>query len=121
MDWKRSFVTQCIHQISDNINKYSDLLRNATDRVSISWVMFLLFGRPAKTQTEEIMIALPPSPHPKILSPRIVCMKVATASAAAIFLLFLFLLLTSCAGFRLPPEESTDNRPRIPGEGDIGE
>jgi hypothetical protein len=33
------------------------------------------------------------------------------------FLIILFLLLSSCAGFRLPPEESTDNRPRIPGSG----
>src|ERR1700693_4826024 len=40
--------------------------------------------------------------------------------AAAIFLVILFLLLSSCAGFRLPPEESTDNRPRIPGSGDVG-
>jgi len=31
----------------------------------------------------------------------------------------LFLLLSSCAGFVLPPEESTNNRPRTPGSGDI--
>jgi hypothetical protein len=41
--------------------------------------------------------------------------------AATIFLLSSFLFLCSCANFRLPPEEPTDNRPRIPGSGDIGE
>jgi hypothetical protein len=39
--------------------------------------------------------------------------------AVSIFLAIWSLLLCSCAGFRLPPEEPTDNRPRIPGSGDI--
>src|ERR1700693_4607262 len=39
--------------------------------------------------------------------------------AAAILLFISSLLLSSCAGFRLPPEEGTDNRPRISGSADI--
>jgi hypothetical protein len=40
--------------------------------------------------------------------------------AATIVLVIFSQLLCSCAGFRIPPEEPTDNRPRIPGSGDIG-
>jgi hypothetical protein len=50
-----------------------------------------------------------------------VCMREATAFSPGIFLAILTLLLCSCADFRLPPDEPGSNRPRIPGEGDIGE
>ncbi len=52
-----------------------------------------------------------------------VCLLVRKASSisALIFLGILALAFCSCAGFKLPPEEQTDNRPRIPGSGDIGE
>ncbi len=41
------------------------------------------------------------------------------STAAVVSSATLFLLLSSCAGFVLPPEEPTNNRPRIPGSGDI--
>jgi hypothetical protein len=53
----------------------------------------------------------------KKLPQRMVCMRQVRAFSETIVL---SLLLSSCAVFRLPPEESTDNRPRIPGSGDIG-